>query len=244
MMNHAIDILNANKLNVVLVEDDTLLRHEIAEHLTSNDFNVYALPDSKSLSDLVLGTEIDLYVIDLNLPGETGLSLSKRIRAQTPHVGIVIITAKLGLSDKLASYSHGGADFYLNKPISPDELVLILQNLGRRIRNTHQANEWTLNLRSRLLQGVKPNQQLSLTNREKMLLVALIQAKNNCVESGYLCDLFTKNDSDGFMSKHALEEMIARLKRKFKAIEENDKVIIKSVWGVGYELCIPINITQ
>ena len=125
---------NDNAFNVVLVEDDLHLRKEIASHLIGNGFKVFDVSSAATLEELVSPDPIDLYVIDLNLPGESGLSLSKRIRTSYPLVGIVIITARLGLNDKLASYSHGGADFYLNKPFSPEELVLILQNLGRRVK--------------------------------------------------------------------------------------------------------------
>lgn len=133
--------------------------------------------------------------------------------------------------------------FYLNKPISPDELVMVLQNLGRRIRGVGVKVEWTLSLQDRTLIGPDPQQSLHLTNREKILILALIQAKDFSLESGHLCDLFTSSDSDDFMSKHALEEFIARLKRKFKILPQcNDKPLIKSIWGFGYQLCLNIQI--
>ena len=87
--------------------------------------------------------------------------------------------------------------------------------------------------------------KLRLTGREKTLLVALCQAKDNTLESGYLSDLFTNPDIDDFMSKHALEELIARLRRKLKTAQGPEaEPAIKSVWGVGYQLCIHINIEQ
>jgi DNA-binding response OmpR family regulator len=100
-----------------------------------------------------------------------------------------------------------------------------------------------LNLRDRTLTGPQPGQKLRLTHREKSLLVALIQAKNNTLSSGVLCDLYGSDDSDDLMSKHALEELVARLRKKFKAVQlEGDEAAIKSVWGVGYELCLPIHL--
>jgi DNA-binding response OmpR family regulator len=127
-------VLVKNNFSVVLIEDDHNLRHEIEAHLMANQFKVSSVSSAASLNSLALPDPIDLYVIDLNLPGESGLSLSRRIRSQFQEVGIVIITAKPGLGDKLASYSYGGADFYLQKPVSPDELVLVLQSLGRRVK--------------------------------------------------------------------------------------------------------------
>ncbi len=229
--------------NVVLVEDDLHLRKEIAEHLKGNGFVVFDVSSASALDDLVTPDLIDLYVLDLNLPGESGLSLSKRIRSTHPFVGIVIITARLGLNDKLASYSHGGADFYLNKPFSPEELVLILQNLGRRVKKIDVEGGWSLSLRDRILLSPDLSHKLRLTGREKTLLVALSQAKDNTLESGYISDLFTNPDVDDFMSKHALEELIARLRRKLKTAQTADaEPAIKSVWGVGYQLCIHINV--
>jgi DNA-binding response OmpR family regulator len=236
-------IKNDFVFNVVIVEDDLHLRREISGHLIGNGFIVHDVPRASSLDELVSPDPIDLYVIDLNLPGESGLSLSKRIRSKYPLVGIVIITARLGLNDKLASYSHGGADFYLNKPFSPEELVLILQNLGRRVKKVDTSNAWSLSLRDRIMLSPDGKHKLRLTGREKSLLVALSQAKDNILESGYISDLFTNPDVEDFISKHALEELIARLRRKLRsAQDEGAEPAIKSVWGVGYQLCIHINI--
>jgi DNA-binding response OmpR family regulator len=80
-----------------------------------------------------------------------------------------------------------------------------------------------------------------LTSKEKTILLALVQAKDNTMQSGALCDLFADDDDDALMSKHALEEMIARLRKKFKSAQTaGDEPAIKSVWGVGYQLCVRI----
>ena len=63
--------------------------------------------------------------------------------------------------------------------------------------------------------------------------------KDNTMESGALCDLYVADDSDDLMSKHTLEELVARLRKKFRAVQEADaEPAIKSVWGVGYQLCL------
>jgi len=236
--------LDPNSLNVALIEDDLNLRAEIADHLFAHGFNVYDIGRASDLENLEVQDLIDLYVIDLNLPGESGLSLSSRLRSLYPLTGIVIITAKLGLNDKLASYLYGGADFYLIKPIVPEELVLVLQNLGRRIKKINIKNAWYLNPKDRILLSPEKH-KLRLTGREKTLLVALTQAKDNTLESGQITDLFTSPDEDDFMTKHALEELIARLRRKLKSAQDAQaEPAIKSVWGIGYQLCIHINISN
>lgn len=236
-------VAQRQSLRVAIVEDDRLLRQEIELHLTANDFSVVGVSSASALDDLTQSEPIDLFIIDLNLPGEGGLSLCKRLRESLPNAGIVIMTARVALHDRLAGYSHGGADFYLTKPVSPDELVLVLQNLGKRVKKLVPDNSWSLSLRDRLLTGPQEGQKLRLTNREKVLLVSLSHAKEHTLESGALCDLFSREDDEEGMTKHALEELIARLRKKFKSVQEGDaEPAIKSVWGVGYQLCVPISL--
>ena len=229
-------------LSVAIVEDDSLLRQEIEIHLRACGMVVHATNSAAGLDDLTAREAIDVFLIDLNLPGEGGLSLCKRLRESLPHVGIVICTGRTSLVDRIAGYRQGGADFYLTKPVSPDELVLVLQSLGRRMKKAVSTDSWSLSLRDRTLQGPLPEQKLQITSREKTLLVALMQAKDNTLDSGLLCDLFGDEDSDRSISKHSLEELVARLRKKFKAVQaEGSELAIKSVWGVGYQLCIRVN---
>ena len=233
----------ASPLVVALVEDDRLLREEIDVHLQAHGFVVHAVNSAAALDDVMAREAIDLYVIDLNLPGESGLSLSRRLRLSLPAAGIVIMTARVALQDRISGYQDGGADIYLTKPTAPDELVLILMSLGRRIKKDLTSDEWSLNLRDRTLLGPHPGQKLRLTHREKTLLLALIQAKGRTLSSAVLCDLYGDDESDQMMSKHALEELVARLRKKFKEVQtEGEEAAIKSVWGQGYELCLPINL--
>lgn len=228
-------------LVLALVEDDRLLREEIEVHLRAHGFDVHAVNSAAGLDDLSARIAFDLYLIDLNLPGENGLSLCRRVRESRPDAGIVIMTARVALNDKIAGYKQGGADLYLTKPVSPDELVLVLLSLGRRLKQTQTANEWSMSLRDRTLLGPDQDQKLRLTSKEKAILLALVQAKDNTLESGVLCDLFADEDADALMSKHALEELIARLRKKFKSVQaDGDEPAIKSVWGVGYQLCVRI----
>jgi DNA-binding response OmpR family regulator len=228
-------------LVLALVEDDRLLREEIEVHLRAHGFEVYAANSATGLDDLNARIAFDLYLIDLNLPGENGLSLCRRLRQSRPDAGIVIMTARVALNDRLAGYKQGGADLYLTKPVSPDELVLVLLSLGRRLKPTQMVNEWSLSLRDRTLLGPDPDHKLRLTSKEKTILLALVQAKDNTLESGVLCDLFAEDNDEALMSKHALEELIARLRKKFKTAQAaDDEPAIKSVWGVGYQLCVRI----
>lgn len=228
---------------VAVVEDDSLLRGELQYHLSSHGFSVHAVNSGSALDDVMSQQAIDLFVLDLNLPGENGLSICRRLRQTLPRAGIVIVTARAALQDRLLGYEQGGADFYLTKPISPNELVLVLKSLGRRMNLDTEVNEWRLSLRDRTLKGPEPDQKLRLTFREKALLVALTQASEHTLPSGDLCDLLMGDQTDELMSKHALEELIARLRKKFKNVQGPDaEPAIKTAWGVGYQLCVEIRL--
>ncbi len=230
---------------VALVEDDRFLRQEVDAHLRANGFMVYSASSAAELNDSIIHEAIDIFILDMNLPGESGLSLSKRIRESFPNVGIVIMTANANLHDRIAGYSHGGADVYLTKPVSPVELVLVLQGLGKRVKKIVTENFWTLKIQDRVLISPNLEHKLRLTNREKTLLIALANAKGHVLDSGALSDLFTSEDIDDVMSKHALEEMIARLRKKIKsALPADSEPAIKSVWGRGYQLCLKLEISN
>jgi DNA-binding response OmpR family regulator len=110
------------------------------------------------------------------------------------------------------------------------------------LKQVKTGEEWSLSLRDRTLISPYLDQKLRLTSREKTLLVALAQAKENTLESTALCDLFGDDDDEAAgMSKHALEELVARLRKKLKSVQPEDaEAAVKSVWSVGYQLCIQI----
>jgi DNA-binding response OmpR family regulator len=229
-----------NPKRVLLVEDDPLLREEILLHLSSFDFEVEGVNSGSALTDAIAHEPANLFVIDVNLPGESGIHIAGRVRKNQPDAAIVIMTARSSMADKIAGYRQGGADFYLTKPFAPTELLLVLQGLSNRLENRQQEHAWQLSLRDRSLKMPANGVKFRLTAKEKALILALTQAPNNTLTSGELCNLFT--GTDGLMiSKHALEELITRMRRKLRSNgDPGAENIIQSVWGVGYQLCATI----
>lgn len=232
-----------HKISVALVEDDHLLREELAYFLRARGFTVHPVGGGLALDELLTTQAIDAYIIDLNLPGEGGLSICNRLRRAMPAAGIIIMTARVAVRDRLAGYQHGGADFYLPKPVVPDELVMVLMSLSRRMRPVGSVVGWRINLRDRTLAGPDEHQRLWLTHREQLLLVALAQAKGHQLGSDLLAEIFEEEGAQP-LSANALEEVVADLRRKVRAVQgPEDEPIIKSVWGRGYTLCIPLVLT-
>jgi len=229
-----------NPTRLIIVEDDPLLREEVVLHLSSYGFVVEAVNSGSALNDLITREPANLFVIDINLPGESGIQIANRLRKNQPEAGIVIMTARSAMTDKIAGYRQGGADFYLTKPVAPTELLLVLQGLANRLENRQQQHAWQLSLRERSLQAPNDGVKLRLTAKEKALILALTQAPKNTLASGDLRDLFA--DVEGAsMTKHALEELITRMRRKLRGSgDPAAENIIQSVWGVGYQLCAVI----
>ena len=240
----SLNLHNPHSHAVIVVEDDPLLRVEVSHHLSNFGFSVQSVNSGSALNDLISTQVVSLYVIDINLPGENGIQISNRLRKSQPEAGIVIMTARTSMTDKIAGYRQGGADFYLTKPVDPTELLLVLQALSTRINSSKQKNAWQLSLRERSLQAPHEGLKIRLTAKEKILILALIQAPQNTMSSGDLCDLFLDNEGD-CMSKHALEELITRLRRKLRSSGDSAaETVVQSIWGHGYQLCAPVALSD
>ena len=125
----------ATHLNIVVVEDNHDLREAIVEVLTAQGHRVLGLSCSEELGDEGAQAVIDLLVVDLNLPGEDGVSLTRRLRATQPGLYILVMTARDTVRDKVSGY-EAGADMYLTKPVSIEELTAAVKSLDRRLNAT------------------------------------------------------------------------------------------------------------
>ena len=227
----------SNSLNIVVVEDHDALREVTVEALSKHGHNVRGLDCAEALSDEPGPLPIDLLVIDLNLPGEDGISLAGRIRAAQPDIGIIMVTARTQVRDRIAGF-NSGADIYLTKPTSTDELIAAVRALTRRIKPEESSACCTLNLSALSLDG--PLGKISLSSHEATLLAALVRAKDQQLETWQLISLTDKAVSEA--SKKALEVQIVRLRKKFLQAGIQD-ASLKVVRGQGYRLCIKVAIS-
>jgi DNA-binding NarL/FixJ family response regulator len=114
---------------LLLVEDNRALNAMLCEFLEDAG---YAVLSFKRAEDIPAAIRFDVAVLDLNLPGEDGLSLAARLKSANPNVGIILLTIRSELSDKLKGYEVG-ADVFLAKPVDPSELVAVLASLIKRL---------------------------------------------------------------------------------------------------------------
>ena len=125
----------ATHLNIVVVEDNDDLREAIVEVLSALGHRVLGLTCAEELGDEGAQAVIDLLVVDLNLPGEDGVSLTRRLRQIHPGLRILMMTARDTVRDKVSGY-EAGADMYLTKPVSIEELTAAVQSLEQGLNAT------------------------------------------------------------------------------------------------------------
>jgi DNA-binding response OmpR family regulator len=169
-------------LSIVLVEDNDDLRELTADALRGEGHRVVALSCAEELEDHAAGAAADVFLIDLNLPGEDGFSLSRRIRQVHPLVGIIIVSARSDLQDKIVGYDSG-ADWYLPKPVPFGELSAALKSFARR----RQAQQFetvspagSLRLQQRELHG--PAGSVRLTHERRVAGRRLVPARRHADE--------------------------------------------------------------
>ena len=229
----------ATHLSIVLVEDNDDLRELTADALRAEGHRVTALSCAEELEDKAGGAAADLFLIDLNLPGEDGFSLARRIRQVQPLVGILIVSARSELQDKVQGYDCG-ADAYLPKPVPFEELRAAINSFARRHQVQHSTQSSTgeaLRLQQRELHG--PADQVRLTGAEETLLTALARAPSGRLENWQLLELFGMDSADA--SKTSLEVRITRLRKKLVQVGA-DARCLESIHAVGYQLTVPVQV--
>ncbi len=122
----------ASGLNIIVVEDHDDLREVTVEALQGLGHRVRGLACAEALDAALRAAPADLLVLDLNLPGEDGISLARRVRVVRPELGIIMVTVRAQVRDKIEGYGSG-ADLYLAKPTSIEELEAAIKALARRL---------------------------------------------------------------------------------------------------------------
>ncbi len=223
-------------LHILVVEDNDSLRDATVAFLHAQGHQAMGLVCAEEVDDTPTRDLPDLYLIDVNLPGEDGFSLAKRIRESQPLAGIVLITARGQLSDRLEGY-NGGADNYLIKPVEQPELLACINNLGRRLKLAQRSTalDFSLNCQTLSLQG--PLGEVPLTHGESLLLCSLVRAAGQKLERWQAMQLVDIKDKG--LSPANLEMRISTLRRKLSACGAPEDAI-RTLRGFGYGLQLQI----
>lgn len=222
---------------VLLVEDDEELRREMAAYLADNGYAVHQAGDAAQARRLLAQRPVMVAVLDVNLPGEDGLSLCRDL-AFTDGPSILMLSARGESIDRILGLELG-ADDYVVKPITPRELLARVKALLRRKRSGGDASKRTayrfagfrLDLAARQLVAPKGAVVL-LTRSEMTILTALLEKPQQVVPREELIALLRGDEVDE--ASRAVDLHISRLRRKIQ--DQTECEIIRTYRGVGYML--------
>jgi len=156
--------LDRHNIHILIVDDDDRIRMLLQKYLTRQGFRTSVAENSEVARDKMRGLSFDLLILDIMMPGEDGLSLSKSLR-ETSQVPIILLTAKGETADRVSGLRLG-VDDYVTKPFEPEELLLRIDNVFRRLGAAPAANNilfgpYTYDIDSRLL--TKNGERMRLT---------------------------------------------------------------------------------
>ncbi len=226
-------------IRVAIVEDDAILREELAWYLSLNGCEVLEANSGPGLDDLLPRTPVDVVVLDLNLPGENGFEIAERVKRHSPAMGIVMLTARSALLDRVKGYASG-ADIYLAKPVPGEELRAAIMSLHRRLGGQAQSEIWLLDRARALIRPPQREADIALTAKELAFLLLFARAAQDTLETTTVCEMMESAESAEPLSKRALENIVSRLRKKLQPFVSPERVLIRSVWGTGYQLSFAV----
>ncbi len=224
-------------MKLLLIEDEKELSKSIREYLASESYVVDASYDFDDAIYMAGMYEYDCAIVDLMLPGGTGFDIVKEIKKQQPECGIIIITARNTLDDKLSGLDLG-ADDYLTKPFHLAELAARIRSVIRRRKfsgsNQLILNEITIDLTGREVSV--SGKVLDLTRREYDILLFFAGNQEKVLIKESIVEHVWGDDSSAFDNFDFVYTHIKNLRKKLKEAGASD--YISSVYGVGYRFSL------
>ena len=220
--------------HVLIVDDDTRIRELLQKYLSDNGYRTSTAADAAEAQTKMDGLEYDLLVLDIMMPGVTGLEFTEQLRAAENAVPILLLTALSDTENRIEGLAVG-ADDYLPKPFDPKELLLRIQSILRRSGADENALEPPEEVRFgdhlfRFDRGelTRNDQRITLTTRGIEVLRCLTQTPGRVVSRLELAD-----GED--ISERAIDVQINRLRRKIEA-DPREPIYLQTVRGSGYVL--------
>ena len=236
--------------HVLVVDDDPSVRQMVVDYLGDNEIQVTALASGREIADVTARETIDLLILDLKLPGEDGMDIARRIRADS-NMPIIMLTGRKEEADRVMALELG-ADDYLTKPFSPRELLARIRALLRRSRSHETVADglakirafrfagWELNVRVRRLKSPQ-GELLTLKNAEFNLLAAFLSSPQRVLTRDQLLSMsYLHNDA---VYDRAIDTQVARLRKKLEEYGASDQWI-STERGAGYMLTVPVEVVR
>ena len=224
--------MNKNVFHILVVDDDNRIRELVQQYLEENEFLVTAAKDALDAKEKLKIVKFDILVLDIMMPGESGLSLTKEVKKNNP-TPIILLTAKGEIQDRIEGLEIG-ADDYLGKPFEPKELLLRIKNILNKTQKPILSDEiyigdTLINLKKL---NIKINNKIIKINpQEKKILEKMLESPGK---------VFSRDDIGKVINiskERTVDVMITRLRQKIESNPKNPKYL-QTIRGSGYVLWI------
>ena len=226
------------KAKILLVEDDADFGLILKHYLELSDFEVVWFQNPEDVLEIVQSDFcFNIGILDIMMPNIDGFSLAKIILKEKPDFPLLFLSAKNQKIDRLTGLKIG-ADDYIAKPCDPEELILRIKNILKRVisptlETNFKIGEYTLDSEKLLL--IHPNEKVRLTIREKHLLLYLLKQNKQTIKRDDILDnLWATND---YFTGRSLDVFISRIRKYFR---HDEQIKIQSIRGVGFEIDFPV----
>lgn len=224
-------------IHLLVVDDDDRIRDLLKAFLTKKGFRVSTAENAAAARSLMETLAFDLLILDVMMPGEDGFELTESLR-KTHEVPIILLTAR-GESDDRINGLTLGADDYLTKPFEPQELVLRIESILKRVGVSLPASQvvfgpWMFDVERRVLS--KAGERTHLTTGEEALLTMLARRGGAPVSRHALAEQIKAK------SERAVDVQMTRLRRKIEGGDSEPQWLL-TVRGVGYRLLTETPVT-
>ena len=224
--------MNKKIFHILVVDDDDRIRELVKEYLVENNFLVTTAKDAVDAKKKLEIVKFDILILDIMMPGEDGLSLTKEIKKNNP-IPIILLTAKGETRDRIEGLELG-ADDYLGKPFEPKELLLRIKNILNKIQKPILSDEiyignTLVNLKKF---HIKINNRIKKINpQERKILEKMLESPGK---------VFSRDDIGKIINiskERTIDVMITRLRQKIESYPKNPKYL-QTIRGSGYVLWI------
>lgn len=233
-MGNSTATLADDAAHLLVVDDDTRIRALLNRYLMEQGFRVTVAGDAAEARRKLEGLNFDLIILDVMMPGETGIALTQSMREKRA-IPIILLTARSEAESRIAGL-EAGADDYLPKPFDPRELVLRINNILRRSASADQPKidqimfgPFTFLLARKELRRAAETIRLTDREQEIMLLFAL--------RAGETIPRHELIGDDAEVGERTIDVQINRLRRKIEDDPANP-IYLQTVRGIGYRLSI------
>lgn len=230
--------MKEEKLHILLCEDDENLGMLLREYLQAKGLVTDLMTDGEKGLKAFQKSKYDLCVLDVMMPKKDGFTLAQDIRAINAETPIIFLTAK-NLKEDILNGFKIGADDYITKPFSMEELLFRIEAIIRRVKgkkakevSTYAIGKYVFDTQKQLL--MLGDQQAKLTTKECELLTLLCSHKNQILERNYT--LMTIWEENTYFNARSMDVYITKLRKHLK---DDETVQIMNIHGKGYKLVAP-----